>query len=53
MGEMTGSSQGFGFVCFEDPKAAVKAASELHTEEKLAESKDEIRPLAKIEEEVK
>jgi len=30
MGEELGESKGFGFVCFEDPKSAVKAATELH-----------------------
>ena len=38
MGEDKGESKGFGFVCFEDPKSAVKAASELHCDLHHAQS---------------
>lgn len=35
MGENEGSAKNFGFVCFEDPKAAVKAATTLHCDEEV------------------
>jgi polyadenylate-binding protein len=35
MGEDTGALKNFGFVCFEDPKAAVKAATTLHCDEEV------------------
>jgi polyadenylate-binding protein len=41
MEEGKGKSKGFGFVCFQDPKSAVKAASELHQFENQDEAAQE------------